>query len=52
MKVKFLKDLYSVFGHYLSGEVHVLEHDKKVIENWIEQGYCEISKAKTKKDGE
>jgi hypothetical protein len=52
MKIKFSKDLYSILGHYYAGEVYELSHDKEIIENWIEQGFCEIVKTRSRKAGE
>lgn len=49
LKVKFIKNLESILGKYLEGEVHDLEHDAYTIENWIDTGYCEaVEKVKAK----
>lgn len=45
MKIKFLKDVQSIFGSFVAESVHVLEDLKleaHVIENWTSQGLIEV----------
>lgn len=48
MKVKFLKDLHSVFGTFFEGEGKTLELEAHIVENWIETGYCKLVKEASK----